>query len=648
MRRWLSYATWKAGPQNRKLLAVAVSRRSIRLGSVRQSPDICLRSAISAALCATLLILCGCANVGRSISHSTERVTEDLLVTAALPVQVIAGAAEDAYTSSTERPLVCAPAAPLVFGLSTCKHTLVSSVYVADICAFPVYMWFGPDRIDIYDTGRFPFGQHENLQASTKRMSRDAAVFTAVPVAVPAGAAHDTYRYVHAHPVKGWIVTPGVFAADMFKHTEYALVHGADMTLYLLYFPFPVEPLEVYSWEEYPFEVAPRFNATANRFAQNFETFLTFPVMMWYHAGRSWKEDFDQHPVGMVFAAPFYMPFVGLYHSYLGVCCGIDSMTYPLLFWTGWGPVDLYNPGDLRLNPLRVRVVHHTSGAVLLGAVGTGEVVLGCMILMGEAKSECPKGTRVLVGIALIDHGIHTIAQGVSQAVQAERLSDLARKVPTNYRCRTALEILALALAQDPEEILSSDAYELGDRDERSERARDSVNDRLGDLISTAAAGVKDEKARQAAQERARRTVNSWADVIVDTSESLARADEALDQALARSVRNDILKRTGAISIAPADVGHIGVAPGVADHMRVMDGLLQIYHFPDNNALYDKILLDLDAVLRKDVPEDAWYRRCRKEVRRLQRKAYDRTGAYNVLASLICEGCVWLYGTIGK
>ena len=567
---------------------------------------------------------------------------------AALPAQVLAGAGEDACEAAADRPIVSGPAAPLVFALSTYKHTVVSSVYMADIVFFPLYMWFGPDKIGIYDTSRFPFGQHEDLLKGRKRMSRDAAVFMAQPVAVPVAAAHDTYQYVRSHPVKGWLAMPGVFAADMFKHVEYAVVHGADMMLYPLYFPFPVAPLKVYDWEGHPFEVMPRFNATANRFAQNFETFITFPVMMWYHAGRSWKELFDRHPVGMVFAAPFYMPFVALYHGYLGICCGIDSMTYPLLFWTGWGPFDLYHPGDLRLNPLKASVVHHTTAAVVLGAVGTGEVVLGTMILTGESMSERSKGTRTLVGIALIVHGVHTIAQGVSQAVQAERLSDLARKVPTNYRCRTGLEVLALALARDREEAPPSDAYELGDRGERTERARHLVNDRLGDLISTAGAGVKDEKARQAARQSARRTVNSWADVIVETSESLARADEALDQALARRVRAEILKRTGAINIAAADVGRIGVAPGVADHMRVIDGLLQIYHFPDNDALYDKILFDLDAVLGKDLPEDAWYRRCREEVRRLKQKAYDRTGAHNILASLMSEGFVWLYGTIGK
>lgn len=582
---------------------------------------------------AALLFAGGCAN----ISRSTERVKNDLLVTVALPVQVVAGGAEDAYRSAADRPVLGAAAAPVVFAFSMYKHTLVSLVYAGDALLFPVYMWFGPKKLGIYDTSRFPFGQPETLLASRKRMSRDAAVVTTMPVAAPMAAGHDSATYIHAHPVKGWLVLPGVFTFNCFKHLQYGLVHAADLLLYSVYFPFSAKPLAIYNWEEYPFEVAPRFNRTRNRFIQSCGTFLSLPLSMWRRAWQSWKDYSEDHLVaGPV--APFYLGGAALYHAYLGTALGVDGLSYPLLFWTGWGPMDLYHPGDGRVNPMKASVVHHTSAAAILAAIGTGEITLGILFLADELRrKDTTEEDREGIGLWLIHHGSRTMALGVSQGRQAARLSDLARKAPSNYRCRTALEVMELALAENISEEAAGEAYNLGDRDELTQRSRKLVNQRFDDPISEA-----EGKAQQA---RARSHVRRWAGLVIKTAESLKRADEALDRRLARAVRKEILKKTGAITILPAEVGRIGTAAGAAERIRVVDDLLRVYHFPDDQVVLQKTLDDVSGILDSDTGDDVWYRRVRRELERLQIREYDRSGAHNVLRSLMSEGCVWLYET---
>ena len=315
---------------------------------------------------------------------------------------------------------------------------------------------------------------------------------------------------------------------------------------------------------------------------------------------------------------------------------GVDGLSYPLLFWTGRGPLDLYQPGDGHLNPMQASVVHHTSGAAILAAIGTGEVTLGMLMLAGEIWSEdTSREDRGFYGLWLIHHGARTLALGVSQGRQAERLADLARKAPTNYRCRTALEVLELALAQNISEVGAGEAYDLGERSGLRERTETLVNKRFDDPVARAEGKTR--------KELARRHVHRWAGLVVRTAESLKRADEALDRHLAREVRREILQETGAITALPGELGRIGSAAGAAERIRVLDGLLRVYHFPNEKGVLEKTLDEVARILKSDVMDEAWYHGVRQELERLQRGEYDRSGAHNVLRTLMSEGLVWLY-----
>jgi len=196
---------------------------------------------------------------------------------------------------------------------------------------------------------------------------------------------------------------------------------------------------------------------------------------------------------------------------------------------------------------------------------------------------------------------------------------------------------MELALARNISEVTPGEAYTLGDRDELSERSEKLVNERFGDPISKAAG-----KAEQA---RVKNHVRMWADLVIRTAESLKRSDEALDRELAGLVRKEILKKTGAITVAAWEVGRISVAAGAAERMRVLDDLLQVYHFLNDDLSLQKALDDVSGILDSGMGNELWYRRVRTELKRLQKREYDRTGALNVLRSLMSEGFVWLYET---
>jgi len=615
-------------------------------GEQVRSAALPLWAALAAAMLAAALCA-GCSTLGENIARSSRRARKDLLVTVALPAQVVCAAAQDAYRFAAERPLTNSLASPVVFAFCAYKHAVVSLLYAGDLALFPFYMWFGPGEIGLYETSTFPFRQPEGLLVATERMARDAAVAVNMPFAVPLAAAGDVVSYVHSHPWAEAGLVPLVFALGIVRHAEYGAVHAADMLLYPLYFPFRAQPLRIYDWDHYPWRVARRYNATANRFSQSFRTFVTFPVMMWYHAYRSWKEQAERGPSGMALTGPLYVPAVALYHAYLGVVMGVDSALYPVLFWTGWGPVDLYNPGDMRLNPLKARAVNHLTAGVVLTPVGILETTVGAIMM--NAASEGRKGADwALWGYLLFLHGWQTAAQGISNARQAGALCRLARTVATGYRCRTAPELLALACAPEGVELATADgSYELGDREELRHRAYRLANERLGDPVSRAER-VRSPGRRRIARALAERRVRGVADVVTRTAEALARSDEALDARLARRLRRAILARTGAVTFRAEALGRIGHAPGAADRILVLGELLRVYHAPDDIGLQDRASRELDAVLARTQGDRSWYRRCRRELARIRNGDYSRRGTRNVLESLMIEGFVWLYEALPR
>jgi len=633
---------WNSQEQGLVPAPPASSRSPAKRAAAR--PKAAARPSAAVAL-ALLLAATGCASLKENFAVSNRRALRDLLVTGAMPAQVLVGAGVDSYEYADARPWLGVPAAPITFAFSAFKHVMTSAVYTVDLAFYPLYCWFGAEPIEIYDTGQFPFGQPASLHASGRRMARDATVLTTFPLAAPLAAGNDTWRYIRSHPVKGAFAAPLVFTLDAVKHVLYGVCYTVDLAAYPLYFPFAADPVRIYEWESYPFDATAACNASANRFGQSFETFLTFPVMMWFHTYRAWKPEFDRQPVLMSIAAPFYFPVVGLYHAHLGIVSAVDSLVlYPFYFLDGWKPFDLYHPANLRLNPLKARTVDHLSAAVFLSTLGAGEIVLGFLLFSAETGSDLSDLERTTLGYYLILHGQMMMEAGGRQASQGLTLADLARTLLTNYRTRTAQELLQLAVADRPEQAAAPGAYDLGDL---KDRAPDAVNERLGKPIQEAGK-EKSETKRKFAKEQAEQDVKTWSNIVVRVAEMLARADEYLDRELAADIRAKILAETGALTIAPGDVGEFGGAPGMPERVRVINGLLGVYHFPDDTAGQDKLIEDLERILKSDLQDAAWFTRCRREMRLIRRNTYTRTGTYNVLRSLMSEGFLWLYQTIKK
>jgi hypothetical protein len=573
----------------------------------------------------------GCRGLENNLKRSCRRLGQDLLVTAALPAQMLAGSAQDVWATAGDRPLLSVPAAPVVFAFSAYKHTVTSLVYTADIALFPFYAWFGPDSIRIYDTSRFPFGQPEAFLSARKRMGRDAAVTVCMPGLVPAAAGHAAWTMVRPEPVTGSLLLPLAVPLQALRHLQYGLVHTGDLVLYLFYFPFAVEPVEIYNWERLPFEVRPPFNATARRFGQNARIALTSPVMAWSRAARSWKEERGQHPALMGVAAPVYVPAVALYHGYLALCSGLDAASYPVLFWTGWGPFDLYTPEEMRVNPLKAKVVYRVSASGALVVGGAAETTFGLVLLADEEARD----DRRAWGSLLFYHGLHTMTQGVAQAAMGTALSDLARSTATGYRCRTAPEILQIATGATPGVAVSDRPYDLGDFDGFQRRVRAEVGSKV-------APGPATNKVRAKIRED---DVRSWTHATLKAAQVLAQTDEALDKRLVAELRAELLGRTGAIEPLNA-----GTAAGTEAALRAdaLDGLLYVYHFPDDAAGCRRVLDNIEHILTMEHEDDAWYERCRRELLRVRNGDYGRTAERCVLRSLMIEGFVWLYESLER
>ncbi|MBN1518394.1 hypothetical protein JXA32_17665 [Candidatus Sumerlaeota bacterium] len=558
------------------------------------------------------IVFTGCANM----QSSTQRVGKDLLVTLSYPVHAPFASAMDTAEEIKEKPLTAIPASPLIFTAEFVKHTYATVPYLADAPFYPLYLFFGPKPIEIYDTKEFPYKlQSEQLQGGGRRAARSAMALVCSPVASALGTSKDAATYWNSQPVLRYTHTPLLVPFQYTKHWLYSLVYGLDYAFFPLCMLFKSEPMNLYDWDQYPFYVEPPLNKTANRFYKDANVALFAPFGIPAHTGADIGRFYQKHPVAAVITAPFYAPFLLIKHTTYHFVYILDAVFYPFYFLNLTGMTDtyeLYITGELQTHPVQEKIL--------------GQQLIGSMIIIMSATAQAAAQYNYQnnptqynyqqVQTTQRDSQANTIVAG-TYFQQAEAMQEALRNVRGFRRPKTAMEFLRY-LGQGREEM------------EKLEQGPE--------LTRADATGGASPRMMQ----RYRDVMNE-----VLYHRELKLFDEC---------RKEILQNFGSLELPPSNVNALSTQQDIELILKIQDELMQAYMaipgtraasvmMEDQLALAcDRILDLIDQELKKDdSPWSSMMKRWRKKVVHIKHRDYTQDIIMVEIRKLLVEGYLTIY-----